>query len=126
MPRHSSVSKTERAEQRKQSNIENELRGIRAVKSDRFATYDRLLGTATHHFQLVAKLQAENSVTSRRKLRELREVRYDTDPDATEKGAWDEQAAKGKASKRAVIGRDGKHQRIMKGQTARNNQAKGL
>ena len=126
MARHSSVSRTERSAAHAKTKIQNELRKLPAVKSDRFTTFERMLTGSQHHFELVAKLQAENSTTSRRKLREMREVRYDTDPAPTADGAWDDQAAKGKKSKRPVIGRDGKHQRIMKGQTARNNQAKGL
>lgn len=126
MARHATVSKAERVLDRSKVKIQRELRKIPAVTSDRFTTFDRMLTASKHHFELVAKLQADNTVTSRRKLREMREVRYDTDPAATADGAWDAEAAKGKASKRAVIGRDGKHQRIMKGQTARNNQGLGI
>ena len=126
MARHSSVSRADRKADRAKEQIATELQKIVAVKSDRFTSYDRLLTGAAHHFELVAKLQSENSVSSRRKLRELRDIKYDTDPEPSSDGMYDVQAAKGKVSKRAVIGRDGKHQRIMKGQTARNNQAKGL
>jgi type I restriction-modification system DNA methylase subunit len=126
MARHSSVSRADRKAQRAAKQLETELQKITAVKSDRWQTGDKLLARAQQHFKLVATLQAENTVTSRRKLRELRDVMYDTDPEPTCKGAWDDDAKKGLPNKRAVIGRDGKHQRIMKGQTARNNQAKGL
>lgn len=126
MARHSSVSRIERDANRKTERIAADLRKIPAVTSDRWQTSDKLLARAQGHFKLVATLQAENTVTSRRKLREMRDVMYDTDPEPTCKGAWDDDAKKGLPNKRAVIGRDGKHQRIMKGQTARNNQAKGL
>lgn len=127
MARHSSVSRADRQAARRTDKIASDLRAMPAVKSDRWQTADQLLARAQRHFALVAELTAENSVTSRRKLREMREVRYDTDPEPTCKGAWDSNAAKGKVSKlRQVIGRDGKHQRIMKGQSARNSQAKGI
>lgn len=125
MARHSSITKADRAELRKRDRLTTELRKIPAVKSDRWATADRLEGVATHHFELVSELNKRNDPTARRKLRELRDVHYDTDPAPTGKGAWDNKASKGKQS-RPVMGRDGKHQRIMKGQNARNSQAKGL
>jgi hypothetical protein len=127
MSKHSSVSKTQRAAARLTERRAAELQAMPAVKSDRWQTADQLLARAQRHFHLVAELTAENTVTSRRKLREMREVKYDTDPEPTCKGAWDSNAAKGKVSKlRQVIGRDGKHQRIMKGQSARNSQAQGI
>lgn len=127
MARHSSVSRAERKARRSADQLQTELQALPAVKSDRWQTADQLLARAQRHFQLVAQLTAENTVTSRRKLREMRDVKYDTDPEPTCKGAWDGNAAKGKVSKlRQVIGRDGKHQRIMKGQSARNSQAQGI
>ena len=126
MARHSSVSRDARKAQRANEQLGVELRKIPAIKSDRWQTADKLLATAQRHFKLVSELQAANTVTSRRKLREMRDVMYDTDKPATCKGAWDDDAKKGKPNKRAVIGRDAKHQRIMKGQAARNNQAKGM
>lgn len=127
MARHSSVSRASRHAARRVNKIAGDMQAMPAVKSDRWQTADQLLARAQRHFALVAELAAENTVTSRRKLREMRDVKYDTDPEPTCKGAWDSNAAKGKVSKlRQVIGRDGKHQRIMKGQSARNSQAKGL
>lgn len=128
MARHSSVSRADRNKARLAASLECKLKNeCPAVKSDRWQTLDKLEARATAHFRLVAVLQARNDPTARRKLRELRDVKYDTDPDPTCKGAWDKDVAKGKAtSGRQAIGRDGKHQRIMKGQSARNSQAKGL
>lgn len=128
MARHSSTPRAIRDERRKAEHVSAELRKIPAIKSDRWMTTERLLDSAVGHFGLVAVLNKRNDPTARRKLREMRDVKYDTDPEPTCKGAWDGEVAKGKISKagRAAIGRDGKHQRIMKGQSARNSQAKGL
>lgn len=125
MARHSSITRADRDALRKREKIGAELRKIPAVKSDRWATTDRLEGVATRHFELVSELNKRNDPTARRKLREMRDVHYDTDPAPTCKGAWDNKASKGKQS-RPVMGRDGKHQRIMKGQNARNQQARGI
>ncbi len=125
MARHSSTPRAIRDERRKQAHIGAELRKIPAIKSDRWMSAERLKDNATKHFELIAALHKRNDPTARRKLREMRDVTYDTDPAPTCRGAWDDKAKKGKQS-RPVIGRDGKHQRIMKGQSARNSQAKGL
>jgi hypothetical protein len=128
MARHSSVSRSDRNKARLKDKLESLLKNeCPAVKSDRWQTVDKLEARATAHFTIVASLHERNDPTARRKLREMREVKYDTDPEPTCKGAWDLNAAKGKVSKlRQVIGRDGKHQRILKGHSARNSQAKGL
>lgn len=125
MARHSSTPRAERDAARKTATMGAELRKIPAVKSDRWMSAERLHDNAHRHFELVAALHKRNDPTARRKLRELREVRYDTDPEPTCKGAWDDAVKKGKRS-RPVAGRDAKHQRIMAGQNARNSQAKGL
>lgn len=126
MARHSSVSRADRNKARLAQSLESKLQHeCRAVKSDRFQTLKSLEAKATGHFKLVAKLQAENSTSSRKKLRELRDVKYDTDPTPTCKGAWDAEAKHGRQS-RPVGSKDSKHVQLMKGQAARNSQAQGL
>lgn len=131
MARHSSVSKADRNAQRAYERIGTELRKhVGDDKSLRFKSTDRLMGEAKHHFETVAELSAvkgEAAVTARRKLREMRDVRYFTDPEPTCKNAWDTGQTKAKPSQsRPVRGSTAKHQRIMKGQAARNSQGKGI
>lgn len=131
MARHSSVSKVDRNAQRAYDRIGRELSSMIGDKKDlRFKDTKRLEAEATEHFRLVKELSSvkgEGAVTARRKLRELRDVKYYTDPEPTSKNAWDSKQAGSKPSQsRPVRGSTAKHQRIMKGQAARNSQAKGL
>lgn len=126
MARHSSVSKKDRHAAALTASLSNKLqKECPAVKSDRWQSVDKLEQRATAHFTIVDALHKRNDPTARRKLREMRDVQYDTDPAPSARGAWDDAAKKGKQS-RPVAGRDGKHQQIMKGQSARQSQAKGI
>ncbi|UOL50849.1 hypothetical protein SoKa_gp1 [Pseudomonas phage SoKa] len=131
MAKHSSISKVERQRQRDYENIGKQLRKhVGDDKSLRFKSTDRLLAEATEHFRVVGELSAvkgEGAVTARRKLREMREVKYFTDPEPTSKNAWDTKQTKAKPGQsRPVRGSTAKHQRIMKGQSARNSQGMGI
>lgn len=86
MARHSSVSKVDRSAQRKKDRIGNELRLMTGDnKSLRFKDYDRLLSEAEQKFGIIAALNrdvdigGEIAVTARRKLREMKEVKYYVD-----------------------------------------------
>ena len=86
MARHSSVSRAERAADRNKVRITNDLRSMTGDnKSLRFKDYDRLLGEAQRDMGIRCRLSetaakgGEAAPTARRKLRELREVKYYVD-----------------------------------------------
>lgn len=88
MARHSSVSRAARNDLRNKQRIGNELRLMTGDnKSLRFKNYDRLLADAQRDIGLRIRLQSEvdlggdKAVTARRKLRELRDVKYYVDKD---------------------------------------------
>jgi hypothetical protein len=131
MARHSSVSKQDRNAQRAYDRIGKELSKMIGDKKDlRFKTTKRLEVEAVEHFRVVKELsevKGEGAVTARRKLREMRDVKYYTDPEPTSKNAWDGKQTRAKPGQsRPVRGSTAKHQRIMKGQAARNSQGKGI
>lgn len=127
MARHSSVSKAARNDQRAKARIETELSKLTGDDpSLRFKGYDRLLGEAKHHFETVAALSAvkgEGAVTARRKLREMRDVKYFTDK-ATKPGELHQKQG-GKVLNPAR-GSTGRAKKLLSGHNARKSQGKGI
>lgn len=133
MARHSSVSKVERKALENQARISKQLKLMKGdQKGLHFKGYDRLLAEATAKFDKLGQLNkdidngGERAILARQTKAKMNYVTYFTDAAPTCKGAWDSESNKGNEAKRSVIGRDGKHQRIMKGQSARNSQAQGI
>lgn len=74
----------------------------------------------TAHFTKVARLQAENSVSSRRELKRMREVVYDTDPTPSPGKSWNPEG------KQFVKGSSNKHATLMSAHNARQKQGVGI
>lgn len=127
MARHSSVSRADRNAERARNRITKELcKLVGDDKSLRFKGYDRLLGEAKHHFETVAALTAvkgDGAVTARRKLREMRDVKYFTDKAVAPGEMHQKQGDKVMNPARGTTGRAKK---LLSGHNARKAQGKGL
>lgn len=78
---------------------------------------------AKRYFSKVQELQSATgaaAVGARKELKRMRDVWYNTDKRTTAGEYWNPDG------KRLAKGSSGKHKRIMSGQSARNNQARGL
>lgn len=132
MARHPSVTRKERNKREKQALISKSLMAMTGEqKSLRFKDYDRLLAEATHDIGLRQRLNAEvdkggdKAVTARRKLRELRDVKYYVDADV-KAGELHNDSESSNYKARPARGSSGKHSNLMRGKSARDNQGKGI
>lgn len=130
MARHSSVSRDERKTAENQRRISKQLRlMIGDDKSLRFKGYDRLLEDATQKFGLINSLNKEvdtngdRAVTARRKLRELRDVKYYVD---RAPAAGELHLKQGDKQHNPARGSTARAKKLLSGHTARNNQGKGI
>ncbi len=100
-------------------------------KALRFKDYDRLLTEAQHDIGIRQRLNAEvdlggdKAVTARRKLRELRDVKYYVDAEVRPGELFNDSDASNYKAKPAR-GSTGKHSNLMRGKAARDNQGKGI
>lgn len=130
MARHRSTPRAETNKRRKQELISKQLcRMIGDDKSLRHKGYDRLLGEAKHKFELIGALNkqadagGESAVTARRKLREMRDVKYYVDAAPAAGELYQKQ---GKTIANPARGSTGRAKKLLSGHNARNAQAKGL
>lgn len=132
MARHSSVSRAERKTAENQRRITKQLTVmIGDDKSLRFKGYDRLLEDATQKFGLINALNSDvdtapssdRAVTARRKLREMREVKYYVDPAPA---AGELHLKQGDKTHNPARGSTGRAKKLLSGHNARNNQGKGI
>lgn len=132
MARHSSVSRKDRNLAKKQALIGKALSGmVGDNKRLKFtSSYDRLLADAQRDIGLRQKLNAEvdmggeRAVTARRKLRELRDVKYYVDADTKPGDLFNDPL--GNHKPRLARGSSGKHDNLLRGKAARDNQGKGI
>ena len=130
MARHSSVSRTDRKTAENQRRITKQLTlMIGDDKSLRFKGYDRLLEDATQKFGLINSLNKEvdtngdRAVTARRKLREMRDVKYYVDQAPA---AGELHLKQGDKHHNPARGSTGRAKKLLSGHNARNNQGKGI
>lgn len=127
MARHSSMTRQDRAELNKQNRLTRDLtKHVGDDKALKFKGYDRLLSEAENKFRMIAELTKSvdtggpEAVTARRKLREMKDVRYFVDKDASAGDLFQPE------SKRLARGSSGKADRILRGHNARKSQGKGI
>lgn len=127
MARHSSITRQDRAEQHKRNRITRDLTThIGDEKANRFKHYDRLLSEASGKFGLIAELNKQvdaggpEAVTARRRLREMKDVRYFVDKETSPGELFQPEG------KRLARGSSGKADRILRGHNARKSQGKGI